>query len=464
MGTRRRLLALLFVLALVVAACGDDSGDETTTTAGGDGATETTEAADTTETTEAAETTETTEASAEPMDILTDVGVDLEAGTIKVGLLSDLTGPFGPLVSAIVAGQEAYWQNVNANGGINGLMVELEVRDTTYDIPTHVTLYEELKDQVAAFGHSTGTPQTVAINDALQADGILAIPLTWYSGWTDPAINANLMHHGAPYCIEAMSMLEYLKAEAEAKGIDSPTVAIASVAGDYGLDSAAGAVIAADQLGLNIVYQGEGAIVGGQDNTPVGAAVAESGADIVWATATPGLFGEVYGGALAEGFEAIWSGAGPSWNPAFLDGAIADAVQRDLYIPFYAQTWGGDSPGAQQVRELMGDAPPSDYYGEGFVEAIILDAALRKAYDNGDMTQAGILAAAKSLESVAFDGLAPDESYVGEPNDQLQRKINIYRPDKADREAGGTGSALIESDYTSQIAADYVFEGACVEP
>jgi ABC-type branched-subunit amino acid transport system substrate-binding protein len=395
------------------------------------------------------------------MDILTDVGVDLEAGTIKVGLLSDLTGPFGPLVTAIVAGQEVYWQNVNDSGGINGLMVELEVRDTTYDVPTHVTLYEELKDQVAAFGHSTGSPHTVAINDALQSDGILAIPLTWYSGWTDPAINANLMHHGSPYCIEAMNVLEYLKGEAEAKGIDAPTLAIASLAGDYGLDSAAGAEIAAEALGLTVVYQGAGAIVGGQDNTPVGAAIAETGADIVWATATPSLFSEVYGGAIAQGFEAIWSGAGPSWNPAFLDSPIADAVERDLYISFYAETWGGDSPGTQEVRALMGDAPPTDYYGEGFVEAIILDAALRKAYDNGDMTQAGILAAAKSLESVTFDGLAPDETYVGEANDQLQRKINIYRPSKADREAGGTGSVQLESNYTSQIAADYVFEGAC---
>ncbi len=31
-----------------------------------------------------------------------------------------------------------------------------------------------------------------------------------------------------------------------------------------------------------------------------------------------------------------------------------------------------------------------------------------QAYENGDMTQAGVLAAAKSLENVDFNGLAPD--------------------------------------------------------
>ena len=80
---------------------------------------------------------------------------------------------------------------------------------------------------MVAFGHSTGSPQTMAINDALQADGILAIPLTWYSGWSDPAINANLVPHGVPYCIESMNMIEYLKLQKP----DATTIAIASSAG-----------------------------------------------------------------------------------------------------------------------------------------------------------------------------------------------------------------------------------------
>ena len=90
------------------------------------------------------------------------------------------------------------------------LEVDLVVADTVYEVPTHVQRYEELKDQVVAFGHSTGSPHTVAINSQLQADGILAIPLTWYSGWSDPALNANLLHHGINYCMEAHNILGYL--------------------------------------------------------------------------------------------------------------------------------------------------------------------------------------------------------------------------------------------------------------
>ncbi len=307
MRRKPKWLALLLVLGLVLAACGDgDSGDSTTTAAEEEEAT-TTAAPEEEPTTTAAEDT--------GGDVATDVGVDLEAGTITIGLLSDLSGPFAPLVTVINTGHELYWASVNEAGGINGLNVELAVRDTAYVPDTHVQMYEELKSEVVAFGHSTGSPHTMAINPSLQADGILAIPLTWYSGWSDPAINANLVPHGTPYCIEAMNMIEYLTLQDP----EATTIAIATNGGDYGLDSSAGAVMVAEALGLEVVYDGSGVIVATDPATLAEAAtgIAGSGADLVWVTTDPTSFGGIYGQALAAGFSgALWSGAGPSWNPA----------------------------------------------------------------------------------------------------------------------------------------------------
>jgi ABC-type branched-subunit amino acid transport system substrate-binding protein len=449
MKIKSRLLSIFLVLGLVLAACGGD-GEETTTTAEGGDETTTTEGTG----------EETTTSEGEAMDIATDVGVDLEAGTIQVGLLSDLTGPFGPLVTAIVAGHNAYWAQVNATGGINGLIVELQTVDTVYDVTNHVQFYEELKDEVVAFGHSTGSPHTVAINGDLQADGILAIPLTWYSGWSDPAINSNLLPHGTPYCIEAMNNIEYMVG---LSGQDSPTIAIASIPGDYGLDSAAGAALAAEALGLEVVYDGTGAVIPGDETTydAVAGEIAGSGADLVFFTATPSAFSAVYGRAIATGYEALWSGASPSWNPAFVaaDSPIRDAIARDFVGSSYYEPWDGESGGAANVREVMtaAGAPPADYYGEGFIEASILHQVLQAAYDSGDMTQAGVLAAAKTLTSVEFDGLGPTETYTGEPNDIVQRSQWMTRP-SLDSE---TGTMIVESNYTSEIAAAYEFTGAC---
>jgi ABC-type branched-subunit amino acid transport system substrate-binding protein len=400
------------------------------------------------------------------MTIATDIGVDLEAGTITIGLLSDLTGPFSPLVSAIVTGQEVYWENVNANGGINGLQVILEIRDTGYVVDNHVQMYDELKDKVVAFGHSTGSPHTVAINPMLQEDGILAIPLTWYSGWSDPAINANLLPHGAPYCIEAQNVIGW----AVEQNPDMSTLAIVSLPGDYGQDSAAGAKIAAADLGLEIVYDGEGTVVPTDEAGLAAAAdaIVNANPDMVWITTTPGMFGAIFGQALAKGYQGMWSGAAPTYNPAFVapDSAIKDVVAATTFWGSYYETWSGTSAGTQEAKELlMGSRPdttPFDFYFEGFIEAKILHEALLKAYANGDLTQAGVLAAAKSLEEVDFNGLAPNETYVGDANSIVQRVINIIKPDPEGLAAGTSGGTmLVESNYTSANAAAFEFTGAC---
>jgi len=188
----------------------------------------------------------------------------------------------------------------------------------------------------------------------------------------------------------------------------------------------------------------------------------------VWVTTSPTPFGSIYGQALATGFEALWSGAGPTWNPALVgpDSPIKDALARDFYISQYYAPWAAESEGNAMVRDLVAefapDAPPLDYYAEGVIEASILHQALLAAYEAGDMTQAGVLAAAKSLESVTFNGLAPDETYVGEPNDRVQRAQFISRPDPAGLAGGAsTGATLIESNYTSPIAEAFEFTEAC---
>jgi ABC-type branched-subunit amino acid transport system substrate-binding protein len=450
-----RWLALLMVFAMIVAACGDGDDAGTETTAEPD----TTEP-DTTETT-AADTTDTTEAMAEGDEILTDFGVDLEEGVIRVGMLSDLTGPFGPLVSAILAGSEAYWSKVNADGGINGLQVELVTRDTQYVVDNHIQLYNEIRDQVALIGHSTGSPHTVAINDQLQADGMLAIPLTWYSGWSDSAINANLLSHGTPYCMEAHNTIGYITEEA----LDgASTIAVASLPGDYGQDSAQGAKLAAAAAGLEVVYDGEGAIIPSDESTltAVAAGIAESGADIVWVATTPSTMSSIFGQALAAGFtSAIWSGPSPSYNPAFVapDSPIKDAFTAAYIGGTYTNSWENAS---DEFKGLLEGLPVSDYYFEGIVEAKIVEAALRAAYDSGDMTRQGIVDAAKSLETVSFDGLAPDETYAGADNDRIQRLGFIYKPDPDGLAAGTSGGiTMLETEYTSSIAADFEFTGAC---
>jgi ABC-type branched-subunit amino acid transport system substrate-binding protein len=453
-------LVVLLALAMVATACSQgDDGDATDDTE----ATETTEATtETTEATDDTEPTETTEAT-DDIDPMTDFGVDTDAKTITLGLLSDLTGPFGPLVSAITEGIRVYWEDVNANGGVNGYTVVLDVVDTVYVVDSHVQLYEEMRDDVAAIQHSTGSPHTVAILPQLAEDGMLTIPLTWYSGWSDPALNANLLSHGAPYCLESMNGISYI-----ADDTGGTTLAIASVPGDYGLDGAAGAKLAAEALGLELVYDGAGAIIPTDETTLTAVAngISESGADIVWMTTTPSTMSAIFGQAIASGFDGVWGGNSPNWSPAFVapDSPIKDAIAEKYYNSTYLTPW--FAPEADDARELFrqynADAPDLDYYLEGFVEAKIMHEALLKAFENGDLTRAGILAAGKSLESVDVGPFAPAEVYAGEPNDRVQRQTFIGRPDPEGLAAGtSAGWVLSEGFYTAPITEAFEFNEAC---
>jgi ABC-type branched-subunit amino acid transport system substrate-binding protein len=483
----KKLFIVLLAFGLVAAACGDD--DDVTPTQAPPAATDApdappaaTDAPDAPPAaTDAPPAPVATDAPPPAATIATDIGVTDDE--IVIGLLSDLSGPFAGLVGLIVAGQQAFWASVNAQGGIAGRQVKLEIVDTGYDVQAHVQLYGELKDKVVMFAHSTGSPQTIAINEDLKDDMIAAVPLTWYSGWTDPVIGTNLPHHATPYCIEAHNVLGYIYDEWVAtRGSAPTTIAVAGEPGDYGGDSVAGVLLAAETLGLTVTYNGDQQIARGQDNPSIIQGVTDSGADIVWLTTNFDDFTEVFSGALAGGFrdDAVWSGSAPSFSPAMLGSEVAVQLAGAVTFGFFNAGWGADVPGFAEMEAALlavnPELPVTDFLSEGWVEAMITKAILDKAAADGDMTQAGVLAAMQSLDTIDLQGLAPNPVYSGTANENVSRETYILKLDlagfaaqggrlnigaAADLDSASSGFLYVENLYTHPIARDFVFEGAC---
>ena len=98
------------------------------------------------------------------------------------------------------------------------------------------------------------------------------------------------------------------------------------------------------------------------------------------------------------------------------------------------------------MREALTPTPQplSDGYTAGWVWSYPLKAALEKAAANKDLTRAGLLAAAKSLTSVDYEGMLPAGSgnYAAAPNDDVVR-TPVHKPDKsrADRRHRGRASS-----------------------
>ncbi|MFW2332945.1 ABC transporter substrate-binding protein [Ilumatobacter sp.] len=501
MRRRTKAIAPLVALALVAAACGgddDDSGSESTAEGTAESTAEATEETSEEATEEMSEeaTEEMSEEATEEMseddggeaaaggEVATDFGVDAENKVIRVGLNADLSGPFASLVAEIVESQKVYWEAFNEAGGYQGWTVEPVVIDSGYATDVGIQNYEEMaqesEDGVLMITENTGSPITSAIAPTAADDNMLVIPLSWASLWPDPEFGATILEKQTTYCNEAINGVEWLKDRVEAEGGEAK-LAIIGRPGEYGEDGSAGAKIAAAELGIEIVYDGTGAVAG-DDRTAVISELVGSEATIVWVTLTPGELLDIFGNAVSQGFEATWSGSSPSFNYlVHMPSDFAEQFGQYYFQSYYQAPWA--TPGIPEMERLVAemtarrpDLNISDVYTTGWIEGIMAETLIRTAIDQGDMTRANMVAISQSPDfSVDFGGLSANQSWPQDYDEALVRSSWIYDIDPSQfnlipmseytpDNPGSTGVIPIEQDYVGTVAADYEFGGPCIEP
>ena len=468
----RRLSTLMACLVLIGTSCSSSDGPEVL-------ARELTPARTTEGTVAPATPSDTTvQTPTTAADVATD-GITVTNDTIYIGMLTDLTGPFSGNVLDIVDAQIAFWRMLNDEGGIAGRKVELLIADTTYSVDDHRAAYEQLRDRVVMFSHSTGAPHTLGIAGDLIADDRLVVPATWYSGWSDPGLGANVLETGSNYCLEAMNAITFLAEDFEAAEGAAPTLAIVTNPGDYGQDSAAGAKHVAGQLGLTIVYDGEAAIGSAADVPGIAAAIAQANADWTWITTDPITLAQVVGGAAQLGYQGKWTGAMPSFSPRLLDTALGPYLSANYLLSALFAPFGAEVDGMDEVVDVLTDAYPDRFPSDGVVEGYLEYSAARQVLEEaaaaGDLTPAGVVEAAARIDELSFGGIGPVNRYSGDPNTDVSRATALYRPDKAlfDAQGGleatlseGAVSAftLVQDFAVAPTTADYDFQGPCYRP
>jgi hypothetical protein len=96
----------------------------------------------------------------------------------------------------------------------------------------------------------------------------------------------------------------------------------------------------------------------------------------------------------------------------------------------------------------------------GWASQYPVKALIENAVANGDLTRAGVVAAVQQLDDVSFEGMLPNQSYVGSPNDFVPRESII---NQVDPEApGGTVSAT--GMFTGPTATAFDFSAPCFVP
>jgi hypothetical protein len=283
-----------------------------------------------------------------------------------------------------------------------------------------------------------------------------------------------VLEQGTNYCIEAMNLVGFINE------MGGTSIALATFPGDYGQDAAKGVKLAAEFYGMEIAYDGEGAVIPGQDQTAVIQGIAGSGADWAFLTTNPSIGAEIMGGAAQAGFAGAWTGSVPTYDFRLLDTPLAPLLSAAYYQSGYSVTWGSDIPGMQPLYDAMiaasPDKRPSDAFLIGWNEARSMHQILEAALASGDLTRQGIVNAAQSIPVIELDGTAPNQTYAGEPNEYVVRESLVLKPNaEAYAAAGGaeqtigqegggtTGSEVVKDFFVSEAAADFEFSAPCYE-
>ena len=162
----------------------------------------------------------------------------ITATTVTVGGHFPLTGPAAPGYSEIPQAIDAYFQHVNANGGVNRRKLKMIARDDGYN-PTNtvkVTKQLVLQDKVFAMLGGLGTPTHTKVVDYLNASRVPDVFVS--SGclcWDDPQKHPYTFGWQPDYLVEGKLLGQYIAEQFKGK-----KVAYFLQNDDFGADGAKG--------------------------------------------------------------------------------------------------------------------------------------------------------------------------------------------------------------------------------
>ena len=159
---------------------------------------------------------------------------------IVIGTTQPLTGPFA-VYKPISDASKAYFDYVNANGGINGRQVEFVVKDDQYaNIPLTVTATNELINQnrvFAIFG-ALGTANRLAVAETLKAQRVPDVFInTGSSEFDNTRKYPNVFPYFPSYLVEAKVMAQYIN---ETRDLRNLKRCLMYQEGDFGDDAGRG--------------------------------------------------------------------------------------------------------------------------------------------------------------------------------------------------------------------------------
>jgi ABC-type branched-subunit amino acid transport system substrate-binding protein len=326
-------------------------------------------------------------------DVQTDIGV--EGTTIRLGVLTDLTGVFAALGKDITNANTLFWEE---NQVCDTYDVELDVQDTGYVPQQGVQLYSGMKDSILAMQQTIGSPINTALAPEYEADQIVNFPSAWSKTLTEIPGTGVV---GATYDVEIANGYDYLFQEGLLE--EGATVGHIYFEGEYGANGLAGTQAVAEEMGLEVI---EAQIKStDQDMSAQITQFKAAGVDLIALTVAPGQLASVAAVAEAQGLDVPILGSNPVFAPGLLSGPAANWLKSHLYVASPVSSFDAHPELLEQYQTAYPDATPSLGVVVGFGMSEIMKQVLDAACENGDLTREGVVTAFSELEEVDTGGL-----------------------------------------------------------
>jgi branched-chain amino acid transport system substrate-binding protein len=341
--------------------------------------------------------------------------VGVTASTIKLGITLPMSGAASPGYKKIPGAMKAYFDYVNANGGVYGRKITLVVKDDAYTPTASVQKTNELilKDKVFALVGALGTANNKAVAASVSPArrGIPDLFVnTGFSGFADKKAYPTTFSLFPSYIMEAKIMAQYIKETYPGKKLG-----LLYQADDFGSDALAGFKTAGLNFGVKVPYAPLSQAVAGTPATWI-SKLAAGGAQVVVLFGVSSATAAALYAAYVGKFKAQWilgsvGGDATTIIESGVPPALLNGVQTASFLPAPSDTTDEYVKLFQAINAKYNTASAKDKEFDnnilaGMNTAFITVQAIAAAGRN--LTRRGLIAAIeKKGTTLASAGLAP---------------------------------------------------------
>ncbi|NMC50491.1 MAG: ABC transporter substrate-binding protein [Desulfovibrio sp.] len=326
---------------------------------------------------------------------------------IRLGVLSDLTGPTGDVGVPYAEGIKDAAAYLNSQGGVAGKKIALVQVDYAYNAQQALSAYKKFiaQDKIVAL-LGWGTQDTEALTKFVGKDELPTISASYSAHLTDPKSAPYNFFIAADYSTQMRAALKYFKDRW--KEGRAPKVAFVYPDAPYGLAPIPAGKAYAEELGYEVVGE-ENVGLKAMDATAELLRLQKLEPDYTWIGGTTQSTAVIMKDAQKLGmktvfFTNIW---GSDENLVKLAGNAAEGS----YSLQAAVIYGQDVPGMKIIEKQTGGKPQMTHYIRGFASMLVMAEGMRKAAAAGEVTGPAIKTALETLRDYDPMGLTPAISF-----------------------------------------------------